>query len=99
MRYLPAIAFAVACSAMAISGCQTGNVAAQPKPVSGFVTDMKAFDGFIATHPTPDQFRATYPDVQLVLPGMITTMEMRMNNSRYSAKLDAQGKITGGSFQ
>ncbi|MBB3226659.1 hypothetical protein FHW69_001249 [Luteibacter sp. Sphag1AF] len=99
MRSTILLAFVVACSVAGLAGCQTTSAGAQPKPVAGFVTDMKAFDTFIATHPTPDQFRAAYPDVQLVLPGMVTTMEMRMNNSRYSAQLDDQGRITGGNFQ
>jgi len=73
-------------------------VPVQPAAVRGFVTDTKAFDAFIATHPTPDQFRAAYPDVQLVLPGMVTTMEFRTNNSRYSAELDKDGRIVGGKF-
>ncbi|WP_225428011.1 hypothetical protein [Dyella tabacisoli] len=71
---------------------------AATKPVAGFVTDVKGFDAFIATHPTPEQFHATYPDVQLVLPGTMTTMEFRENNSRYYAELDKSGRITGGRF-
>lgn len=71
---------------------------AAPVPVHGFVTEMTAFDAFIATHPTPDQFKAAYPDVLLVLPGTIATREMRSNNSRYFAELDANGRITGGKF-
>ncbi|AIF46385.1 hypothetical protein HY57_03495 [Dyella japonica A8] len=69
-----------------------------PAPVHGFVTDMTAFNAFIATHPTPDQFRAAYPDVLLVLPGTVATRELRSNNSRYFAEVDANGRITGGKF-
>ena len=69
------------------------------KPVAGFVTDTAAFDAFIATHPTPAQFHARYPDVQLVTPDMVTTMEMRSNNSRYFPELDKDGRITGGGFR
>ncbi|MHA6205723.1 LPS translocon maturation chaperone LptM [Dyella soli] len=69
-----------------------------PVPVHGAVTDMQAFDGFIATHPTPAQFRAAYPDVLLVLPGSISTREMRTDHSRYFAELDKDGRITGGKF-
>ncbi|NID16592.1 hypothetical protein HBF32_14060 [Luteibacter yeojuensis] len=83
--------------AAAVSACQTTPVA-PPKPVAGFVTDMKAFDAFIATRPTPEQFHAAYPDVMLVTPDMITTREMRQNNSRYFPKMDAEGRIVGGSF-
>jgi predicted small lipoprotein YifL len=71
---------------------------AAPAPVHGFVTDVTAFNTFIATHPTAEQFRAAYPDVQLVLPGDVATREFRSNNSRYFAEVDANGRITGGKF-
>ncbi|MFN2349905.1 MAG: hypothetical protein ABR558_10100 [Thioalkalivibrio sp.] len=86
-----------------VSGCalstalDVGNP--PPEPRSGFVNDMPAFDDFIATRPTTQVFRQNYPDVQLVLPGDITTKEFRMNNSRYFAVLDGAGRITGGRFQ
>jgi hypothetical protein len=83
---------------IALGGCQDMTRVAAPTPVHGYVVDIKAFDAFIATHPTPDQFRAAYPDVQLVMPGTITTMEFRMNNSRYFPELDKDGRITGGRF-
>ncbi|HXP00711.1 MAG TPA: hypothetical protein VN813_09415 [Luteibacter sp.] len=95
-RFAP-IFFLIVLGGAALSACQT-SPAAQPKPVAGFVTDVKAFDAFIATRPTPAQFRAAYPDVILVTPDMMTTREMRQNNSRYFPKLDAEGRIVGGSF-
>lgn len=88
---------AVLAVAIVLGACQASAPTA-PAPVHGFVTDMKAFNAFIATHPTPDQFRKTYPDVQLVMPGTITTMEFRTNNSRYYPELDKDGRITGGRF-
>jgi hypothetical protein len=72
--------------------------ASAPTPIHGYVTDTTAFNAFIATHPTPAQFRATYPDVQLVMPNTITTMDFRSNNSRYFAELDKDGHIVGGHF-
>lgn len=68
-------------------------------PTIGFVTDLPGFEAFIATTPTPEQFKARYPDVTLALPGSMNTKELRMNHSRYFAQLDAQGRITGGKFQ
>ncbi|MGB0954448.1 MAG: hypothetical protein ACPGZP_00445 [Panacagrimonas sp.] len=68
------------------------------EPVPGYVTDLRAFEAFIQTRPTPDAFRSRYPDVFLVLPGTITTKEFRTNNSRYFARLDEDGRIVGGSF-
>ncbi|HEY9132192.1 MAG TPA: hypothetical protein VIM98_10585, partial [Dyella sp.] len=78
-------------------GCQT-TAGSAPPVVHGYVTDTTAFQAFIATHPTPAQFRTTYPDVQLVLPNTITTMDFRSNNSRYFAELDKDGRIVGGHF-
>jgi hypothetical protein len=66
--------------------------------VPGRVTDLAAFEHFIAGHPTAEQFRQRYPDVRLVLPGDIVTKEFRTDNSRYFAELDAQSRIVGGHF-
>jgi hypothetical protein len=98
MTRLAALAFTGILGVAALTACQTAPSAATPAPVHGFVTDTKAFDAFIATHPTPDQFRAAYPDVILVMPDMMSTREMRMNNSRYFPKLDEAGRIVGGKF-
>jgi hypothetical protein len=97
MNRIAPIFFLIALGAAALGACQTAP-AAKPTPVAGFVTDMRAFDAFIATKPTPAQFHAAYPDVMLVTPDMMTTREMRQNNSRYFPKLDADGRIVGGSF-
>lgn len=68
-------------------------------PIAGSVTDLAAFDQFIATRPTPEQFHARYPDVTLALPGSMNTKELRMNHSRYFAEVNADGRIIGGKFQ
>jgi hypothetical protein len=60
--------------------------------------ESNAFNKFITGKPTPVEFRAAYSCVGLVLPGDIATMEMRTDNSRYFAQLDAHGRIVGGSF-
>lgn len=88
-------------AALAVGACQGGlsMSSSTPQPVAGHVTDMPAFDRFIASEPTPDEFRRVYPDVTLVLPGQIATKELRFDNSRYFAQLDEQGRITGGRFQ
>lgn len=90
-------------SLLLLASCSCMNTAADPAPpppavVQGEVTDMAAFEAFIATRPTPAQFRSTYPDVQLVLPGDIASKELRLNKTRYFAELDAEGRISGGRF-
>lgn len=97
MQRLAILFFTAVLGGASLVACQTG-LATQPKPVAGFVTDMHSFDAFIATKPTPAQFRTAYPDVMLVTPDMMTTREMRENNSRYFPKMDADGRIVGGSF-
>jgi hypothetical protein len=97
MHRLAVLFFTAVLGGAALVACQTAPVA-PGRAVPGFVTDLKAFDAFIATKPTPEQFHATYPDVMLVTPDMMTTREMRQNNSRYFPKMDADGHIVGGSF-
>jgi hypothetical protein len=99
MYRIATLFFTAVLGGAALVACQTSPAAQpQPRPVAGFVTDMKAFDAFIATRPTAAQFHAAYPDVTLVTPDMMSTREMRQNNSRYFPKLDDQGRIVGGSF-
>lgn len=92
---------AIAALFLPMAACMTTTPAtpvSDPAPVAGFVTDTAAFERFIATRPTPAVFRKTYPDVHLVVPGDIATKEFRMNNSRYFAELDGEGRISGGRF-
>ncbi|MGH8506091.1 MAG: hypothetical protein ACRETM_09010 [Stenotrophobium sp.] len=65
-------------------------------PVS--ISGMDAFKQFMSNDPTPAQFRAQYPDVQLVLPGDMATKELRGDNSRYFAQLNQEGRIVSGKF-
>jgi hypothetical protein len=91
----------LALSALSLSACCTApsHADAPAAVVPGKVTDVAAFDQFIATRPKPAQFRARYPDVVLVLPGDMATKEMRLDRSRYFATLDGEGRITNGRFQ
>lgn len=84
---------------LSLTACGSAISLAEPKPVRGTVNNLGAFQQFIATRPTPSEFRRIYPDVQLVLPQDIATMEMRNNNSRYFALVDRQGRIAGGNFR
>ncbi|MEQ1439193.1 hypothetical protein AAG565_07500 [Fontimonas sp. SYSU GA230001] len=90
-------------SALALTACHGATPVPTPEPtlapVAGYVTDLPRFEAYIATHPTPAEFARVYPDVQLVLPGQMATKELRFNNSRYFAELDAQGRIVGGKFK
>jgi hypothetical protein len=83
--------------AIALGGCHMFH-RNDPNAITGSVIDVQAFQAFVSTHPTPDQFRKKYPNVVLILPGMIATREYRPDNSRYFAKLDESGHIIGGQF-
>lgn len=70
-----------------------------PPTVRAAVTDLAAFDAFIATRPTPEALRARFPGLVVVMPGDIATKELRTDNSRYFVELDADGRVAGGRFQ
>src|SRR3546814_19316720 len=77
---IPALALLATLSLF--GACQQNAPMNKSEVVHGYVTDMNAFDQFIAGKPTPAQFKAAYPDVQLVMPGDIPTREFRLKNSR-----------------
>lgn len=92
------LALSVLGIAVTLGGCHHGT---RPDGLSvdkKGVVDMAAFESFIATHPTPDEFKKMYPHVQLMLPGMMSTMEMRYDNSRFFPQMDKDGRIVGGDF-
>ena len=68
-------------------------------PARTQVTDVDAFNAFVATHPTPEGLRQRYPGLTVVMPGDISTRELRSDNSRFFAEIDAQGRVAGGTFQ
>lgn len=98
MRTTLATTFLIA-ACIGLSACGSAISLAEPAPVRGHVNNMGAFQTFVATRPTPSEFRRVYPDVTLVLPRDMATMEMRNNNSRFFAQVDQDGKIVGGSFR
>ena len=92
------LALSVLGVAVAPAGCHHASRPDGTRIDKNGVTDMSGFESFIATHPTQQQFKAMYPGVQLMLPGMISTMEMRYDNSRFFPQLDKDGHIIGGDF-
>lgn len=94
--------------ALGPGGASVGASAAAPAPTGplvsttadgGFYVVQPAFDTFLASRPTPEQFRARYPQIQLVLPGQPTTMELRYDQSRFFADVGVEGRIFDGRFQ
>ncbi|HEY0913966.1 MAG TPA: hypothetical protein VGE22_03755 [Solimonas sp.] len=71
------------------------------EPYRGQVSDAELVDfrHFIDTRPDPAEFRLRYPDVALVLPGEIATMDYRADRSRFHALVDEGGRISGGEFR
>lgn len=83
-----------------LAGCAMSTERELPPPREGNVRDVPTFREFVAEYqPTPEQLKQVYPDITLVLPGDIATKELRMNNSRFFAELDEDGRIIDGRFQ
>lgn len=101
---------ALALTVLVLVGCAPSPETAprpEPEPMPSMpaattrssVTDLAAFEAMIATRPTPTELRSRYPGLQLVLPGEISTRELRGDRSRYFVELDAEGRVMGGRFQ
>jgi hypothetical protein len=84
--------------AVALAGCHHATRPDGTKVDKKGVSNLQGFEAFIATHPTPEQFKAMYPGVQLMLSGTISTMEMRYDNTRFFPSQDKDGRIIGGDF-
>lgn len=98
-KFLSALALALLAGCAPTPPPQAAPTAEASRPVRTSVTDLAAFNAFIAGKPTPDALRAQYPGLQVVMPGDITTKEFRSDNSRYFVDLDAEGRVRSGRFQ
>lgn len=94
--FLPLIAAGLCLGACMTQPAAEPEMGAAPRVV---VSDLRAFDDFIATRPTPEQLRDRYPGLLVVMPGQIATKELRTDNSRYFVDLDEAGRVRGGRFQ
>ena len=92
------LALSVLGAAVALGGCHHHTRPDGTRVDSKGVVDMAGFETFIATHPTPEQFKKMYPGVLLMLPGMMSTMEIRYDNTRFFPQMDSSGHIIGGDF-
>ncbi|WP_413624839.1 hypothetical protein [Luteibacter sp. Lutesp34] len=95
----PLAAAAQTGSSQAARGVQAGNGAPIVVPGSCGVTDLVSFNQFVAGRPTIPAFQAAYGCLHLVLPGDVTTREIRTDNSRYFAEVDSFGRVVAGYFQ
>ena len=62
------------------------------------VTNLASFSNFVATHPTPVEFKKMYPGVQLMMPGAISSLDTRYDNTRFFPQFNGSGQIVGGDF-
>ncbi|GFZ88755.1 hypothetical protein [Dyella caseinilytica] len=83
---------------IALAGCHHATRPDGSRVDKKGVVNMDSFESYISTHPTPEDFKKMYPGVQLMMPGMISTMEIRYDNSRFFPQLDKDGRIIGGDF-
>lgn len=96
-RFRPCLA--LLCATLLIATCAPAEKTASMPDSDYVVADLEAFEAFMATRPTPAQFRARYPQVTLILPGDAATQELRRDRSRFFAHLNPDGRIIGGRFQ
>jgi len=66
---------------------------------NGVWLDVLPFQQLMATAPDPQTLRDAYPEILVVLPGDIVTEEMRLDQSRFFARLGEDGLIYGGEFR
>ena len=99
-RFWVAISMLPVLAGMGFIGACAHNPAQEwPEPRPGNVTDLEAFNEFLARQPSPDIFSSVYPHIVLILPGMIATQEFRTDNSRFFAELGPDGRILSGNFR
>jgi hypothetical protein len=99
MSLRAAIAIALFGSVLAIPvGAASPEVSAQDSHADA-LSDRATFRAFIQSRPTPEEFQQAYPDVWLILPGDIVTRSFCSQYYRYVARLDAEGRISGGSLE
>jgi hypothetical protein len=84
--------------AVALSGCHHATRPDGSRVDRKGVTDLAGFETFVSTHPSPEQFKKLYPGVQLMLPGAVSTLDTRYDNTRFFPQLDKNGDIIGGDF-
>ncbi len=92
------LALSVLGVAVALAGCHHATRPDGTRIDKKGVVNVPGFEAFIATHPTQEQFKAMYPGVLLMLPGTISTMEIRYDNTRFFPQLDKDGHVIGGDF-
>ncbi|MEQ9814339.1 MAG: hypothetical protein RLO50_16285 [Azospirillaceae bacterium] len=90
-------------SGMGVSGSESAAVledfAARRASGEGVWVDTVRFRALIAQRPTLDALAQAFPEVHFVGPDQIATMELRFDQSRFFAELDADGRVVGGRFQ
>jgi hypothetical protein len=83
---------------VALSGCHHATRPDGTRVDKKGVTDLAGFESFVATHPNADEFKKMYPGVQLMLPGTVSSLDTRYDNSRFFPQMDSSGRIVGGDF-
>jgi hypothetical protein len=98
--WLPVLALMGLLFALAVPACSMTETRELPEPHSGVVTDLAAFEEFIALAPTPEEFRAVYPDVVLILPGtspLASSVPTTVASSRISTRRSASSAVPSSS--
>ena len=86
-------------SLAALALAPLGAAHAASNPFACGVIDAPAFVDYVKNHqPTLVDLKARASCLRIVMPGDVTTMEFRVDNSRFFAQTDEHGRIVDGSF-
>jgi hypothetical protein len=87
-----------------LAGCEGGTAAKDAaqaacvrQPGAPAVPTM-AFQDYLATRPTPDEFRARFSEITLVMPGDAATRDLRLDCSRFFGNTGEDGHVVSGRF-
>jgi hypothetical protein len=87
-------------AALVLAPLGAAHATSEPVTHACSVIDATAFLRYVEAHkPTLVELKAHYGCLNVVMPGDVSTMEIRGDNGRFFAQTDDHGRIVGGRFQ
>jgi hypothetical protein len=87
-------------AALALAPLGAAHATSEPIEFTCGIVDPTAFLNYVENnHPTLVELKGVINCLTIVMPGDRTTMEIRVDNSRFFAITDGHGRIVGGSFR
>jgi hypothetical protein len=86
-------------AALALVPLGAAQAAPQAASLRCSIADPVAFVSYLKEHkPTVVELKGAFSCLKIIMPGEMTTMEFRYDNSRFYPKTDEYGRIVGGEF-